>query len=245
MKQWTVPAVLAICSAMPAAAAEWGVGLGTLYAPNPYHDTDPTRMVIPVINYEGENFYLRGIKGGYRFIKDREQTLEAFVLGYLARFDPDDSGDLRLLDERKFAVMGGMGYSRNYQWGRLGLEAAYDISGHSDGTVVEFSYSYPVFAKDYRWMVTPQLGLTWFNDSYVDYYAGVSQVESARSGIEAYEGKATLNPYVALAGFYNVTPNWRVGAFLRGGWQGEGFADSPMMQRTFVPSGFVALTYQF
>ncbi len=222
MKQWTVPAVLAICSAMPVAAAEWGVGLGALYALNPYRDTDPTRMVIPVINYEGEKFYLRGIKGGYRFIKDREQTLEAFVLGYSARFDPDDSGDLRLLDERKFAVMGGMGYSRNYQWGSLGLEAAYDISGHSDGTVVEFSYSYPVFAKDYRWMVTPQLGLTWFNDSYVDYYAGVSQVESARSGIEAYEGKATLNPYVALAGFYNVTPNWRVGAFLRGGWQGEG-----------------------
>lgn len=240
-------AVLALLLAPLAQADEWGLGLGAIFAPNPYRDTDATRLPIPVVNYESDNLYWRGIRGGYRVIHSREQTFEAFVLAYSTRFDPDDSDNnqLQALDERKFSTLGGLAYSRSYDWGKLLAELAYDITGHSDGTVAELAYSYPLFAADYRWMIAPQLGLAWFNDSYVDYYAGISAEEAVRSGLASYDGKEAYNPFVALGGFYRITREWQIGLFVRGGWLGEGYSDSPMIERSFVPSGFASVTYHF
>jgi MipA family protein len=240
-------AVLMLLLAPLAQADSFGVGLGAIYAASPYRETDATQLVIPVVNYESDTLYWHGIRGGYRFIKNYEHSFEFFIQAYAARFDPNDSDhpQLKRLNERKFSSLAGFAYRRNYDWGVLGAELAYDITGRSEGTVAEFSYRYPFMGKDARWLLAPQLGVAWLSDSYVDYYTEVSAPEAVRSGLALYDGHEAYSPFVALAGFYSLTSEWRLSLFARGELLDTGYSGSPMIDRRFVPSFFTAITYDF
>ena len=46
-------------------AAPLSVGASVIYAESPYRGGQDRYLPVPVINYEGENFWFRSLQGGY------------------------------------------------------------------------------------------------------------------------------------------------------------------------------------
>ncbi len=69
MNQFKLKALAAIIPcvflANTAAAESLSVGALVIYAQSPYRGGQDRYLPIPVINYEGENFWFRSLQGGY------------------------------------------------------------------------------------------------------------------------------------------------------------------------------------
>ncbi len=84
-----------------------GAGVGVVE--HPYKDYDSDVYPIPVIAYESENFWFRGLGGGYYLWNDNADKLSIMAYWSPMYFKPGDSDDhqLRRLDRRKKYYDGG------------------------------------------------------------------------------------------------------------------------------------------
>ena len=76
---------------------------------------------VPVINYEGDNFWFRGLGGGYYLWNDATDKLSITAYWSPLYFKAKDSGDhqMRHLDDRKSTMMAGLSYAHFTQYGYL------------------------------------------------------------------------------------------------------------------------------
>ena len=74
---------------------------------HPYKDYDTDVYPVPVINYEGDNFWFRGLGGGYYLWNDATDKLSITAYWSPLYFKAKDSGDhqMRHLDDRKSTMM--------------------------------------------------------------------------------------------------------------------------------------------
>ncbi len=61
---------------------QWSLGVAAAYSPAVYKETPSSRVVIPLIGYEGENLFLRGFTAGYRLFPRRSPQNVTFRLMY-------------------------------------------------------------------------------------------------------------------------------------------------------------------
>jgi len=91
---------IASCAATANAAGPWSIGAGVGVLETPYKDYDREVAPVPVINYEGENFWFHGLGGGYYLWNDDSDKLSITAYYNPFHFRPKDSDDwqLRQLD---------------------------------------------------------------------------------------------------------------------------------------------------
>lgn len=229
------------------AAAEFSLGAAYITGNSPYKDYDRQWMVAPLVSYDNDLFYIHNLSAGLRFFNSGDLKLSVFLAYDPTNFDNGDTSDRRLrrLDNRREGLLAGLGGQWNAPVGHLALSLAGDISGHSQGWLGRLAYSYSL---DFgRFEFVPQLGTYWASGSYNDYYYGVSQRESVKSGLAAYEADSAFSPFLGLT--INVEldeeEHWEIF------WRGEAVSlpstikDSPMVDRSSTYNMSVGLTYTF
>ena len=182
--------------------AQLSVGINALVT-QPAYDTKTSVEVLPSAFYDNNRIYARGNQLGAYVINDGNNQLSAYVQTNGTPFDPDDAqGGLSKLDERKRTIVAGAEYLKITPIGGFRGQVAHDILGDSSGNVARLSY----VAKYNHDNLTlyPSVGLEWHDDKYNDYYYGVSQKESLRSGIKAYKADQSINPYLSLTAHYDI-----------------------------------------
>jgi len=75
-------------------------------------------------------------------------------------------------------------------------------------------YGAPIFwgSTANTFMIEPEVGLEYDSQSLNNYYFGISQVESAKSGLPQYSASDSVGPYEALNFVYSA--NQRVNLYL-------------------------------
>ena len=93
----------ALFFASSAIAGELSVGAGAVYNESPYKGYNENTIAVPIISYEGDNFYVRQTTAGWAFWKDSKNELSLTASWMPLHFDPDDNDDhaMKKLDERK------------------------------------------------------------------------------------------------------------------------------------------------
>lgn len=213
--KWLMAGMVAMSAVPMAANAEFSLGAIASYSPEVYKDTPSIKRVFPLVGYEGEHFFIRGLNAGYRLLPvDRRGGFGQNIvlrLKYDPRsLDPSDSTDpeMQQLDERKATVYGGIGYQVYTPVGLFELTGMTDTLGRTDGSYAQASWKVPFMFK--RWGIVPSVGYVYDDSKLSNYLYGVSASESARSGINEFDAGADGSYFINIQSYLNVTDHVRV-----------------------------------
>ncbi|MDY0920540.1 MipA/OmpV family protein [Leclercia sp. CFBP8987] len=224
---------------------QWSVGAGVGVINSPYKQYDRDIYPVPVITYEGDNFWFRGLGGGYYLWNDQTDKLSIMAYYDPTHFKPGDSDSyqLRQLDKRKSTMMAGVSWVHNTEYGFLRTALAGDTLDNSNGYIWDLAWLYRYTNGGLT--LTPGIGVEYHSDNYNDYYYGVSHKESRRSGLNSYDADDGWNPYLELTASYKFAPDWNVYATGRYNRLSDEVKDSPMVDKSWTGLMSVGLTYSF
>lgn len=215
----------------------WGLGVGAIAQNSPYAGEGMRVQPIPLISYEGDNFFFRGITAGWEFVGS-----ETFELAAIAQFRFDgfeikeldrrklaaNGLDSRLLDDRDDSVDAGISAKWGGSAGELELELLADVSGKSKGQQYSLQYGYPLnFGQT---QITPTIGVTYLSNDMANYYYGTLQSEVAR-GVIDYKPDAVTIPSVGLNFMRFFGNNWIFLAMLEYNALPKKITNSPLLER--------------
>lgn len=220
-----------------------GAGVGVINSPYKQYDRDI--YPVPVVTYEGDNFWFRGLGGGYYLWNDDTDKLSIMAYYDPTHFKPGDSDNrgLRQLDKRKSSLMAGLSYVHNTQYGFLRTALAGDTLDNSNGYVWDIAWLYRY--TNGALTLTPGIGVDYKSENYNDYYYGVSGHESRRSGLKRYDADDGWNPYLELTANYNFASDWNVYASGRYTRLSDEIKDSPMVDKSWNGIFSTGVTYTF
>ena len=230
-----------VCAALTVRAEEstnasnrWGfnLGIGATVTTSEYRGVERLGTALPLLGYEGDWLYLRGLSGGVHLFKNENHEINV-QLSYLPQnfyASWSESSAMRKLDDRYSSAMAGINYRLRTDLGVLAATLSTDALGVNNGVTANASYSYPIrFAS---MSLTPTLGVQWTDVNYNDYYYGVSKSEAQASGLSHYSPQAALAPYGELTLRVGLSDSWS--AFVSGKalFLGEEVSNSPMVERS-------------
>lgn len=221
------------------------LGAGVSVVEHPYKDYDADVYPVPVINYESDNFWFRGLGGGYYLWNDKADKLSITAYWSPLYFKPGDSDDRRLreLDKRKSTMMAGLSYIHNTEYGFLRTTLAGDTLDNSNGIVWDLAWLYRY--TNGALTLTPGIGVQWNSENQNEYYYGVSRKESSRSGLRSYDPESGWNPYLEISANYNFLGDWSVYGTARYTRLSDEVTDSPMVDKSWTGLISTGITYKF
>jgi len=241
---------VALCP-VPASAEDGGkgydlsLGAGVRVSTSEYKDEDAKVSPVPIINYEGEYLFVRGLTAGVHLYRDEANELSV-TASYLSKsFDASESDDwgMQRLDDRDSTMMAGLAYALRGVWGEAELSLSADVLDTNNGFVADGSYAYPFKLSFFKFK--PSVGVEWTSESYNDYYYGVSGEEAARSGMREYEAGSSFSPYAGLGVKIGLTDNFDLAANAKAKMLSEEITDSSMVDRDVTYSFGLGLSYSF
>ncbi|HHO0850063.1 TPA: MipA/OmpV family protein [Escherichia coli] len=233
-----IVALFALPFMASATASELSIGAGAAYNESPYRGYNENTKAIPLISYEGDSFYVRQTTLGFILSQSEKNELSLTASWMPLEFDPADNDDyaMQQLDKRDSTAMAGVAWYHHERWGTVKASAAADVLDNSNGWVGELS----VFHKMQigRLSLTPALGVLYYDENFSDYYYGISESESRRSGLASYSAQDAWVPYVSLTAKYPIGENVVLMASAGYSELPEEITNSPMIDRnesfTFV-----------
>jgi outer membrane protein len=238
-----VVTAISACAANAESNFSLGAGVGVMESPYKEYDTRVTPL--PVVTYESDDFWFRGIGGGYYLWNDEADKLSVMAFYSPWQFKPKDSDNIQLrqLDRRKSTAMAGLSYIHNTQYGFLRTTLAGDVLDNSNGVVWDLAWLYNYTNGGLT--VTPGIGVEWSSDNQNEYYYGVSRSESRRSGLSSYDPDSSWDPYLELTVSYRFADNWSVYGTGRYSHLSDEIKDSPMVDKSWSGLLSTGVTYRF
>ncbi len=223
----------------------FSLGAGVGVVETPYKQYDREVLPIPVITYESDDFWFRGIGGGYYLWNDSADKLSIMAYYSPWQFKPKDSDNsqLRQLDRRKATMMAGLSYIHNTPYGFLRTSLAGDVLDNSNGITWDTAWLYAY--NNGGLTLTPGIGVEWSSDNQNEYYYGVSASEARRSGLKNYDADSSWNPYLELSVSYRLTDSWSIYGTGRYTHLSDEIKDSPMVDKSWAGLLSTGVTYRF
>jgi outer membrane protein len=234
-------------------ASPWGLGVGVVARTRIYAGESSNATLAPLISYQGEKFFWRGISGGYHLFDRDGLTLDATLGARFNGIKRDDFGtaalaargiNRNLLEDRDDGLDLGLAGAWKGHMGVLELGLKADVSGASKGFETTAKYGYPL-----HWgstMLTPNIGISHYSKKLANYYYGTLDTEVAR-GVVNYKPGSVLIPRVGLDLMRPFADKWMLmGGLSYSALPGK-ITDSPLVDRDTngVTSVFVGVSRKF
>ncbi|MFK3917181.1 MipA/OmpV family protein [Psychrobacter sp. NPDC078501] len=225
--------------------AEFSVGVNVMAVNSAYDLEDNTEVrVLPGAFYDNNRVYLRGAQAGVYAINDGVNQFSAYAKLAGSEFDPDDAnGALQGLDERKASAEAGLSYQRRTPIGGFRAQFGTDVLDRSGGNTARLTYLARI-TKD-KLTVYPSIGFEYHDADYNEYYYGVSEEESAETGVAAYKSNSSLNPYVNISANYDFNDRFAGFANQNLSYVPNEQYDSPMVDSRTESTTTLGLLYKF
>jgi outer membrane protein len=197
-----------------ATASRWRLGLGVAVSDNGYAGQGSQVTPFPLVEYEGDRFFFRGITGGVHLLKSDGFVVDAIITTGFNTIDADDFSRTDLarrginrddLDDRDRSIDAGFAASWTGSLGQLKAVAKTDISGNSEGAEYSLEYGYPMQWAGFR--ITPTVGATLLSSKVADYYYGIHPDE-VRRGVTGYLPGSALIPQVGVNFIRPIGAQW-------------------------------------
>ncbi|MDG2524251.1 MipA/OmpV family protein [Stenotrophomonas sp. HITSZ_GD] len=215
----------------------WSLGAGAAVIDSPYAGEGTRVRPFPLVSYDGERVFLRGISGGVHLYESSGFAVDAIVAARLYGFDIDDLGrralianglDPSQLRDRDDGIDAGLRFTYGSRWGAISLEAASDISNTSDGHEISLDYRYTWTHA--QTALTANVGANYLSSKLAGYYFGILDEEVAR-GVAPYRPGSAVMPHVGLSLTQALgTSKWRVIASAEYQFLPDELADSPLLE---------------
>ena len=187
------------------ASPGWTAGAGIALIDSPYAGEGSRARPFPLVNFNGERFFLDGISGGVHLYASDRFAFDAVLSARLYGFDISDLGrvelqanglDPVLLSDRDDGVDAGLRATYRTSSGALSLEGLHDVSGASEGYEVSLEYRHTRLFN--RAAVTANIGASWMSSELAGYYFGILDEEVSR-GLAEYSPGSVVIPRIGLS----------------------------------------------
>lgn len=222
--------------AAPPERSPWGIGVAAAVSDSPYAGEGTRVIPIPLLSYEGERFYFRGVTAGWRFVDTPTFEFSALAKARFDGFDVDDDLDrgqlarngidADLLEDRDRGLDVGVGMEWSGRAGELQLELLTDATDRSGGQEASLQYGYPL--RMGGGVLTPIAGATWWSGDLADYYYGTLREEVARGVVDYRPGAVTM-PHAGVSFFRPLGTTWSLVGSLRYSHLPDAITDSPLV----------------
>jgi MipA family protein len=229
----------------------FSAGVGMVASDSPYVGEGSRVRAFPLLGWEGEHAYLRGLEFGTRLAAGGATRVELAIAGRLDGVEADDLDAARLLAngvdrgrlrDRKDGVDALLRLGHRAGAVELTLEARHDLSGRSDGSELRAGLSRPFATAG--WQLAPFVELRWLSSRSADYYYGVDADELAAGGSTYRPGSAVL-PQFGLGAMRPLGERWRLFARLASTRLPDALADSPLLEASHETSVLLFLSRGF
>lgn len=244
---------VALAQSNPADQPPWGAGIGAAVSSRIYAGEDARITPFPLITYQGDRWFWRGIGGGFHLVKGESVRLDATLSARFAGVDRKDFGrrDLAqrginrdLLSKRDDSADVGLAASWRTQLVDVSASAKVDATGASEGYELalklghRFSWGAP--------SLTPSIGLVHQSKKFSNYYFGTSGKEVRRGVVDYQPGSATM-PRAELEVVYPFAGQWAVIGNLSYTSFPDKIQNSPLVDKDAngVTSAFVGVSRRF
>ncbi|RUO44154.1 hypothetical protein CWE15_03030 [Aliidiomarina taiwanensis] len=242
----TLVSGLAVAAEKESSKGVWQAGLALATVDAAYKGRNRDNYVFPVLGYESERLYFRGIELGYRLLSSRSQEL-AIVSGIGGkRFDPkkNNNAELQQLDKRDFRLETGLKFTQRTPYGRFTAESRVNVRDFDTGYQSTLGYFYSFSPSPRQWQLGPRLDVSYVSGSYTDYFYGISQAEAGRSGLSAYDSNSSWNVAISLEGFVRLNERWSLAGTIKRSFLDDAIRNSPMTEGSHANSAFIIINYR-
>lgn len=257
-----VPAAVVLLSAATGAFAQpmpepgtspWGVGVAVVGRTDIYAGESSKIGAVPLVSYEGEKFFWRGIGGGYHLLSRDGFTLDATLSVRFGGIKKEDFGaaelaargiNRNLLEDRDRGLDLGISGAFKGTMGVVELALKADASGTSKGFETSAKYSYPL-----QWgsaMVTPHVAVAHQSSKLANYYYGTLDTEVAR-GVVNYKPGSAVIPRIGVDLMQPFAGKWMLTGGLSYSALPGKIRNSPLVDKDVkgVTSVFVGVSRKF
>lgn len=246
-KAWLTPFLLLLPLGIQANAQEsMSLGLGVGYQQKPYAGDSSDWVPVPHFEYENGNLFIKGLKAGLYLFNTPTTKFDAHLRYESLNFKPGDSyGALKGLDRRKSTIELGVGFQHIFEnQVFFSSEVNGDILGRSDGFNIDAGVGMIHHFNDH-FKVIPKVGGIWSSKDHNDYYYGVSNHESIRTGVSSYNPGNSFTPYVGVGTVIDATDNLHVFGGAQFKFLPSEVKDSPMTNRSTLSNFAIGINYNF
>ncbi|WP_434778034.1 MipA/OmpV family protein [Neisseria sp. Ec49-e6-T10] len=210
-----------------------------------YKDTKNDLTVLPLLDYDNGTVYIDGFDMGAYLYQNDQHELAINANYHDNGFRPKDSSNehMQKLDKRHETIMLGVNYTHIANWGVIDTRFNTDILGKNKGFLADVGYL-AVFQKKH-FTFAPKIGVSWHSNHYNNYYYGVSQQESKKTGFQSYQSRQSIQPYLEMNMNYQISP--KVDIFFSGRYEQlrSQIKNSPIVEKSYAPSIQLGMKYQF
>ena len=237
------------------------VGLGMTYKPDYEGSDDSEGGIAPFGRYNwasGRYIQLGGTQGSESAARLKANILRKEgrdglelgpVLQYRMKRDDDvDNKKVSKMKEVDAATEAGayIGFTSGNWSGNITY--ATDVSSEHDGSLMYFNGGYRMPVNDKFDMIL-SAHVTWADDDYMDTYFGVSNSDSARSGLKKYSASSGIKDAgMSVTGFYRFNQTWGLAGLVGYTRMLNDAEDSPLVNDVGDENqmkAVVAVTYSF
>ncbi len=231
-------------------------------------------VLIPDIAWYGDNAYFDNGELGYQWIQSNDFALETFIeinreRAFFSFWHPenifvnsnfiessfpaspqDDRQNIisstpitvENVAKRRWAVDAGIRAHKYFDHTEFNVALFYDVSGTYDGGHLEANYYYRWQIP--KWAFSVNTRVTWKSESLIDYYYGVSLMDTNSFDL-LYSGESTVNVGLYAKASRTINENWQWLIMASTEWLGDGMTDSPIVVESEINTVFVGLAYRF
>ena len=179
----------------------------------------------------------------YGFAAAGRWRLAASASYRIGVYEENDSPALSGLGDRDGTLMAGLGFRYEIPGGaNLSLRYEHDVLDRIGGGSATARISKGFQAGSLRF--APQLQINWLSADLTNYDFGVSS-GAATVTRPAYNTGSSISYEAGIAGFVELTEDWRIVLNLSAEFLPDEIVNSPIVADDHVIKGFAAITYVF
>lgn len=220
-----------------------GLGFISRFEDSPYEGGGTRRDLIPLYLYEGERFFLSADRAGFKLVNEEAHRVDLFLARRLEGFPEEEvTPELEGMEFRTPGVDLGLAYRYQQAWGTVRASVLTDVGDTSEGSELRLGYS-----RDWRgerWVLRPDITVSWRDRNLNDYYYGVAANE-ATPDRPAYEPGSGINVSLGVYGSYSFWDNWRLLGGVSVTSLDSAVTDSPIVRDGLQPAIYVGAVYDF
>ncbi|GAA5101029.1 MipA/OmpV family protein [Wohlfahrtiimonas larvae] len=228
------------------AQESYSIGIGLGYEQKPYSGDHSNWIPVPHFEYQNGNLFIKGLKAGLYLFNTPTTKFDAHLRYESLNFKPSDSyGALQHLNRRKSTIELGIGFQHIFP-NKIFISADIDadILGRSDGFNIDTGIGMIHPINDH-FKIIPKIGGIWSSKDHNDYYYGVSNAESYRTGISYYSPSSSFTPYIGVGTTINATDNLHIFGGAQFKFLPSKVKNSPMTDRSTLSNFAIGINYNF
>jgi len=217
------------------------IGLGGYYTGSLIRGNQNQTSFLPYVDFNYGRTFARIDTFGIKTLQFGYGHVEL-----VGRFSQDgfdtNTPNLAGINKRDNPLPIGIGTLQVTPIGGFMLNAFHDVNS-SRGDIFEVIYGGRLELP--RVTLYPLVGAEYRSKGYVNYFYGVSPQEAANSSYATYQANGATNSLIALIADFHLTDDCHLHLYARRKWLGDSIRLSPIVDKDYLDTGYVAVGYRF